>query len=107
MGETEFEEIVKGYLSLLLEKNLVDDDSFAVVFDSVYDGPPNHRPIEVVVVSNKLGPDLVGRQVALNEATWETNPRIQPFAVTASEWDNYVESPKLTRAKATGTIVKL
>ncbi len=106
MGKTEFEKIAKRYLGYLKQNNIVDELAFLVLFgNNSRVSPSQDDKIEVVVVYKKFGLEMVKQQTDLIAATWNVDPRIIPFGASIIDWNGSSESPKLTRAKETGTII--
>ena len=108
MDQTHVEKIASDYLSRLVEKGVVEDSAFAVVFGAHAAGcGGSHDPIETVVVSERFGKDPIEEGRALWLETWQIDCRIKPCSASPGQWEAAHESPTLTRAKEHGIVVRL
>ncbi len=106
MDKTHAEEIVGTYFDHLVKTGRIEKTDFAVLFGDHSKGAECiDDPIEVVVVSQRFDLDQVGQWRDIIAATWKVDTRIEPFPASKDEWESFMDSPKLARAKRDGKII--
>ena len=96
--------MIRAFLDRLVEQGRIDASAFAVVEAGTADEETTYK---VVVVSSAFESDPIEQGKALWVAAWNTDPRITPYAASASQWEQAQSFPMLARFKKDGRIVRI
>ena len=108
MDQAETQKVVRNYLQHLVDRDIVDRKAYAVVFGSHALGDAReHECIEVLIISDRFGKDLINERFVLEKATWFTDTRLFPTPTTPDDWASPENSAKLSRSKTTGQEIRL
>jgi hypothetical protein len=104
MAQADAQAIATEFLKRVVELDLASGDAFAVVLDEPVG---EHDALRIVLVDQRFGQDVLAEGIALEAATWETDPRIEPFPVSLEIWEAAEDSPVLVRYSVDGLVVNL